>query len=132
MSELSTHDVGAIRDASSTVGKSASGAAATVSGTVSAVKGVGVAWGADEAGAAFAGVYLGPAEEAMTAVVQVGHQLERISETLQQAATGHEDTEQVNADSSTALLRNDQAPTGPTTHTPATQTRATHTPARNA
>lgn len=107
--ELSTHDVSAIRDASSSVGKASTGATSTVTSTVSEIKGIGVAWGADEAGAAFAGVYLDPAQQAMTAVVQVGHQLDRISEALQQAADGHEETEQVNADTSEAMLRNDQA-----------------------
>ncbi|MGO1972611.1 MAG: WXG100 family type VII secretion target [Propionibacteriaceae bacterium] len=110
MSDLSTHDVSAIRDASSSVGKAATGATSTVTSTVSEIKGIGVAWGADEAGAAFAGVYLDPAQQALTAVVQVGHQLDRISATLQNAADGHEETEQVNADTSNALLRNDQPP----------------------
>lgn len=108
MSELSTHDVSAIRDASSAIGKSATGATSTLTSTVSEIKAIGVAWGADAAGAAFAGVYLDPAEEAMTAVVQVGHHLDRISSTLSRAADGHEETEQANTDTSNAMLRNDQ------------------------
>lgn len=91
-----THDTSELRSTASAVDRTATSAVSDISTVVQGVSERTQVWGTDAVGAAFAGVYLGPAETAMAAVMQGAYQIGLIAEALGGNAQGYDATETEN------------------------------------
>lgn len=81
-----TYDLGEIEACANTMRSEQEIADSDSTTTSTTVSDAGVAWGADEAGQAFAGIYLDGASEAMAAVLHSPKQLGQLADNLDQTA----------------------------------------------